>query len=130
MFVWGGINSGFGYLNNGGRYCGQSGPTPTPTPTPTATPTPSQTVATPVILPTGGTFKKKVTVKLSSATAGATIYYTLDGIDPTTASAIYSTSTKFTGIKLKGRGLHTVEAMATASGFTNSTIASTTITIN
>jgi hypothetical protein len=138
MFVWGGINSGFGYLNNGGRYCGQSGPTPTPTPTPTATPTPSvtptptplQTVATPVILPTAGTFKKKVTVKLSSATAGATIYYTLDGIDPTTASAIYSTSKKFKGIKLKGKGLHTVKALATASGFTNSTIASTTFTIN
>jgi N-acetylneuraminic acid mutarotase len=30
MIVWGGINDGFGYLNNGGRYCG---PRPTPTPT-------------------------------------------------------------------------------------------------
>jgi N-acetylneuraminic acid mutarotase len=26
MIVWGGINGGFGYLNNGGRYCGGSGP--------------------------------------------------------------------------------------------------------
>jgi N-acetylneuraminic acid mutarotase len=26
MIVWGGVNDGFGYLNNGGRYCGGSGP--------------------------------------------------------------------------------------------------------
>jgi N-acetylneuraminic acid mutarotase len=34
MIVWGGLHGGFGYLNSGGRYCAQSGPTPTPTPTP------------------------------------------------------------------------------------------------
>jgi hypothetical protein len=42
MIVWGGnYNDGAGYpvtLNTGGRYCGQSGPSPTPTPTPSATP--------------------------------------------------------------------------------------------
>ena len=42
MIVWGGRVGGFGYLNSGGRYCAQSGPTPTPTPTATLTP-----VATP-----------------------------------------------------------------------------------
>jgi len=36
MIVWGG--EGGGYLNTGGRYCAESGPTPTPTPTPTAWP--------------------------------------------------------------------------------------------
>ena len=87
-------------------------------------------VATPRISPNGGSFKKKVKVKLSCATASATIYYTLDGNDPTTASAIYSRNKKFKGIKLKGKGLHTVKAMAAASGFNNSTIASATFTIN
>jgi N-acetylneuraminic acid mutarotase len=28
MIVWGGINGGFGFLNNGGRYCEESGPPP------------------------------------------------------------------------------------------------------
>src|SRR5436305_810830 len=37
MIVWGGSNGS--YLNSGGRYCTQSGPTPTPTPTVTPTPT-------------------------------------------------------------------------------------------
>jgi hypothetical protein len=106
------------------------GPTPTPTPTPTVTPTPAQTVVMPVISPAGGTFKKKVTVKLSCATAGATIYYTLDGTDPTVASAIYATSKKFKGIKLKTQGLQTVNAMAVASGFNNSSITSATFTID
>jgi Chitobiase/beta-hexosaminidase C-terminal domain/Divergent InlB B-repeat domain len=87
-------------------------------------------VATPTISPNGGTFKKKVKVKLSCATAGATIYYTLNGSDPTAASAIYSTRKKFKGIKLRGKGRHTVKAMAAASGLNNSTIASATFTIN
>jgi N-acetylneuraminic acid mutarotase len=42
MIVWGG-EDGSNYLNTGGRYCAQSGPTSTPTPTPTATPTPIPT---------------------------------------------------------------------------------------
>jgi hypothetical protein len=104
--------------------------TPTITPTPTVTPTPSQTVMRPVISPAGGIFKKKVTLKISCATAGATIYYTLDGTDPTSASAIYSTSKKFKGIKLKAKGLQTVKAMAAASGFNNSTVTSAIFTIN
>jgi hypothetical protein len=105
-------------------------PTPTPTPTATPTPTPAQTAMTPVIAPGGGSFKKKVTVKLSCATTGATIHYTLDGSDPTTASAVYATSKKFKGIKLTGAGLHTVKAMAAASGFSNSAIAAATFAIN
>lgn len=103
-------------------------PTPTPSPTPTATP--SQTVSMPNISPNGGTFRKKVTVKLSCATAGALIHYTTDGSDPTASSPTYSTSKKFKGIKLTGQGPHTVKAMATASGFNNSTLASAAFTIN
>jgi N-acetylneuraminic acid mutarotase len=47
MIVWGG--EGGGYLNTGGRYCAESGPTPTPSVTPTATATPT---ATPTPTPT------------------------------------------------------------------------------
>jgi N-acetylneuraminic acid mutarotase len=41
MIVWGGF--GGSYLNSGGRYCAQSGPTPTPTATPRVTPRPRPT---------------------------------------------------------------------------------------
>ena len=41
MIAWGGLfrdsTGAFHYLDSGGRYCAQSGPTPTPTATPTAT---------------------------------------------------------------------------------------------
>jgi len=50
MVVWGGVNFN-NELNDGGRYCAQSGATPTPTPTATATPTTTPT-ATPRITPT------------------------------------------------------------------------------
>jgi N-acetylneuraminic acid mutarotase len=39
MIVWGGDHGN--YLNSGGKYCAQSGPTPTPTASPTPTPTPT-----------------------------------------------------------------------------------------
>jgi chitinase len=83
--------------------------------------------ATPVISPGGGTFKKKVTVRMSDATAGATIYYTTDGSDPTTSSNIYPAATgkkkKDKGIKISGIGSHTIKAKAVATGFTDSDIA-------
>jgi N-acetylneuraminic acid mutarotase len=55
MILWGGgyfVGSNFIFLNTGGQYCAQSGPTPTPTPTATATPTPTITpTATPTMTP-------------------------------------------------------------------------------
>jgi hypothetical protein len=89
------------------------------------------TVATPVISPNGGTFRRKVKFKLSCATPGATIFYTTDGSDPTTASAVYPAgqSRTFKGIKTTGRGVHIVKAMATAPGDNNSAIATATFTI-
>jgi hypothetical protein len=105
-------------------------PTPSPSPTPTATPTPLPMVATPAISPSGGIFRKKIFVKLSCATAGATIYYTLDGSDPTTASTVYFAGKKNKGLKLTGVGSHTVKAMAAESGYNNSPITTADFTID
>lgn len=48
-------------------------------------------VSTPFIWPAGGTFAGPIGVYMSTATAGATIRYTLDGTAPGPASPIYST---------------------------------------
>lgn len=44
----------------------------------------------PVAAPANRTFSNSVSITLSSATAGATIYYTVDGSTPTTASTLYT----------------------------------------
>jgi hypothetical protein len=48
------------------------------------------TAAAPVISPDGGTFTASQSVKLSSTTTSADIYYTLDGSVPTPASTLYT----------------------------------------
>jgi hypothetical protein len=79
--------------------------TPTPAASPAPTPPPgSQTVATPVISPNGSNFQIDVPVELSCPTIGATIYYTLDGTDPTIDSIRYFGSfvlTKTTTVKAR-----------------------------
>lgn len=64
-----------------------------------------------------------VIVSISDATAGAKIYYTLDGTAPTTNSQIYQAPF------LVASNL-TVNAVATASGFTTSTVATRQFTPN
>lgn len=85
-----------------------------PVDTPKVTP-----VATPVATPNGGEYKDKVTVQLECATEGAVMYYTLDGTDPTPASAVYTDP-----IELKNNCTLKVIACKDDSNFTDSEIRS------
>ena len=49
-------------------------------------------VATPTILPPPGTYALPVNVTLTTKTPGASIYYTLDGTDPTKTSNLYESA--------------------------------------
>ena len=69
----------------------------------------------PVAVPVAGTYNRYITVTLASATTGATIYYTLDGTDPTTSSTVYSAGFKLTEPT-------TVKALATYSNWNTSDI--------
>ncbi len=77
---------------------------------------------TPTISPNGGSYVGDTTVALATATPGATIYYTIDGTDPTTSSNVYVNAFILTVDT-------TVKAFATAPGFLDSAIASAAFTI-
>jgi len=85
------------------------------------------TIALPVATPTfsvpSGTYTSVQTVAISDTTAGATIFYTTDGSTPSTAS------TQYTG-PISVKATETLKAIATASGFSNSAVATATYTIN
>ena len=53
------------------------------------TSTPAVTVAAPTFTPTTGTYTAVQSVTLATTTEGATIYYTIDGTEPTAESLIY-----------------------------------------
>jgi hypothetical protein len=92
----------------------------------------TQTAATPTLSPGTGTYSSAQTVAISSATAGATICYTLDGSTPTASPA----GTCGNGAALTNNGSisvsssETVQAIATLSGDTNSAVASAAYTIS
>ncbi len=73
-------------------------------------------VATPTFSPEAGSYTTTQNVAISCTTEGATIYYTLDGNDPTTSSAVYSSPIAISETT-------TVKAMAAKTGMNNSSIA-------
>jgi hypothetical protein len=89
--------------------------------------------AAPTITPNGGSFKRKAMFKITDATPGAIIYYTTDGTDPTTSSAVFPTpqrpNQKIRRVAITGVGTHTVKAMAVAPAFNNSPITAATFVI-
>ena len=69
----------------------------------------------------GETFTETLDVVLTSATPGATVYYTLDGSEPTTASSVF-------GEKITLTETTTINAIAVKDGLSNSSVASATFT--
>jgi hypothetical protein len=78
--------------------------------------------ATPAFSPAAGTYSSAQTVTISDATSDATIYYTTNGTTPTASSSVYSAP-------LSVSSTETIEAIATASGYSPSAAASATYTI-
>ena len=76
---------------------------------------------TPSFSPAGGTYDATQSVSLSS-TAGATIYYTLDGSTPTTSSTVYSSAISVSSTK-------TIKALAVKANCNNSDIGSAIYTL-
>jgi hypothetical protein len=79
--------------------------------------------APPVFSPAAGTYTSAQTVILSDTTSGATIYYTIDGSNPTTSSTPYTNPINVTSSE-------TIKAIATASGFGTSAVASAAYVLN
>jgi len=77
----------------------------------------------PTFLPAAGTYTTVQSVTLSDATTGATIYYTSNGTTPT------ASSTKYTGA-ISVSVTETLQAIATASGYSASPVASAAFTMN
>jgi hypothetical protein len=86
------------------------------------TPPPPTTTATPTLTPVSGTYTGSQSVNISDATTSATIYYTTNGTTPTTSSTVYAGPITVSGSE-------TIEAIAVASGLTNSAVGSATYTI-
>jgi hypothetical protein len=102
------VFSAIGCGGGGGSTPGTSSPTPPSNP---------QIAATPTIQPAGGTFSSAQTVSIADSTGVSTIYYTTDGSTPTSSSPVYSAPFSLNSAT-------TVQAMASASGYTDSTAAS------
>jgi len=91
------------------------------------------TIATPTILPNGGTFTDSVSITLASATDGAVLFYTLDGSEPTESDNQYSVPFDLTSsatLKVKGfLGGYNASTVSSAS-FTIESSSNTTPTLS
>ena len=76
----------------------------------------------PTFSPAAGTYTSAQYVELSTTTENATIYYTIDGSTPTTSSSVYSSAIPVSETT-------TIKAIAAASGYNNSIVASATYAI-
>jgi Legume lectin domain/Chitobiase/beta-hexosaminidase C-terminal domain len=88
----------------------------------TATYTIESQVTTPTFSPAGGTYPSVQTVTISTTSPNATIYYTTNGTTPTTASTQYAGPITVSATQ-------TIQAIASASGYFDSNVASATYTI-
>ncbi len=79
--------------------------------------------ATPTFSPAPGVYSSAQPVTLSDTTSGATIYYTTDGTTPTTASAQYNGAISVAADT-------TIKAIAAATGYSPSAVATGTYTIS
>jgi hypothetical protein len=78
--------------------------------------------AEPTLSVPAGTYTASQDVSISDTTSGASIYYTTDGTTPTTVSTLYSGPVTVSSSE-------TLQAIATASGYSISPVASATYTI-
>lgn len=99
------------------------GDTPSPVVSGTYTINVIEPAATPVITPAAGTYIKSVLVTITDATKGAVIHYTTNGTVPTAASSTYTKPIELTATT-------TIKAIAIATGFGNSLVASATYVID
>ena len=80
-------------------------------------------VATPVMVPSSGAVVSGTTVSITCTTPSSTIYYTTDGSTPDNTDTEYTIPISITtGV--------TIKAIAVATGFTDSNVASETYTIS
>jgi glucosylceramidase len=84
-------------------------------------PPPPPAAAAPSFWPIAGTYSP-TQITLSDSTANPTIYYTTDGSTPTAASTLYAGPVAISSTVA-------VKAIATASGFSSSSVASATYTV-
>ncbi|MCR5535151.1 MAG: chitobiase/beta-hexosaminidase C-terminal domain-containing protein [Bacteroidaceae bacterium] len=74
------------------------------------------TCATPIFSPAAGTYTTAQSVTISTITEGASIYYTIDGTDPTTESTVFSNAITVSANT-------TIKAIAVKEGNNNSSVA-------
>lgn len=80
-------------------------------------------VATPTFSPVAGSYVGAQTVTISSATSGASLFYTTDGTTPTTSSTPYT-------VPITVSASETVKAIGTKTNYSNSAVGSAAYVIS